>query len=290
MSFEKISLTAKLTAYMRQFSDVPFAKEIAEAVGAKAAFEDLLRAHQLDPDDLLWYAPIFEARYQSIAARLRASRSDQILELASGLSLRGLAMTEAQPGLTYVETDLEALTAEKRALVSRLRQQRQLPERTGYLLRAANALDPGELWTAVVTLDRARPLAIVSEGLLQYLAPAELEVVATNVRALLTAFAPGSFWLTSDFSFKDEAAPLSERQRRFRAVVSAATDRQMYDSAFADRAAFAVFLSRFGFSAQELRQLDEIGTLTSLGALGLPASTVNRLRARLRLWLLTVSA
>jgi len=290
MSFEKISLTAKLTAYMRQFSDVPFAKEVAEAVGARAAFDELLRAHQLDPDDLLSYAPIFEARYQSIAARLRASRSDQILELASGLSLRGLAMTEAQPGLTYVETDLEALTAEKRALAARLRQQHQLPERPGYLLRAANALAPGELWAAVATLDRARPLAIVSEGLLQYLAPAELEVVAANVRALLAAFAPGSFWLTSDFSFKDQVAPLSERQRRFRAVVSDATDRRMYDSAFADRAAFTAFLSRFGFSAQEVRQLDEIGTLTSPGALGLPASTVDGLRARLRLWQVSLAA
>jgi len=290
MSFEKISLTAKLTAYMRQFSDVPFAKDVARVVGAQQAFDELLRAHQLSPDDLLWYAPIFEARYESIAARLRASGIAQVLELASGLSLRGLAMTEADPGLTYVETDLEALTAEKQALVTRLRQERHLPDRPTYLLRAADALEPEQVWAATATLDRARPLAVVSEGLLQYLSPAELGGVTANIRALLAGFAPGSLWITPDFSFKDEVAPLSERQRRFRAVVTAATDRQMYDGAFADRAALEEFLGGFGLHAQQLFQLDEVTHLTSPGALGLAPETVDRLRKRLRLWLVKLAA
>jgi len=285
MGFEKISLTAKLTAYMRQFSDVPFAKDVAQAVAARQAFDELLRAHQLAADDLVAYAPIFEARYKSIAGRLRATGTDQVLELASGLSLRGLAMTEADPALTYVETDLEALTAEKRALVTRLRHEHHLPDRGRYLLSAANALDLGELWDATAALRRDRPLAIVSEGLLQYLSPAELEVVAGNIRALLAAFARGGLWITSDFSFADEVAPLSERQRRFAETAYRSADRQMYDSAFADQAALDAFLARFGFGAQQLLQLDEVPRLTSPAALGLPAQVVERLRPRLRLWL-----
>lgn len=286
MGFEKISLTAKLTAYMRQFSDIPFAKEVAQAVGAQPAFDELLQTHDLTPADLLWYAPIFEVRYKSIAAQLSASGLDQILELASGLSLRGLAMTQAHPTLTYVETDLEALTAEKRALVTRLRHAHHLPERGTYQVSAANALELDQLWDATASLQRERPLVIVSEGLLQYLSPPELEAVAANIRALLAAFGPGGLWLTSDFSFQDEVAPLSERQRRFRAVVTAATDRPMYDSAFADQAAFQAFLSRFGFTARQLRQLDQVGSLTSPQALGLEPESVERLRPRLRLWLI----
>ena len=226
MSFEKISLTAKLTAYMRQFSDVPFAKDVAQAVGAQQALDDLLRAHQLSADDLFAYAPIFEARSTSIAARLRSSGIDQVLELASGLSLRGLAMTQADPALTYVETDLEALTAQKRALVMRLRQEHHLPDRGTYLLGAADALERGQLWDVTAPLRRERPLAVVSEGLLQYLSPAELEVVAGNIHALLAAFARGGLWITSDFSFKDEVAPRSQRPRRIPALVSAAPHRQ----------------------------------------------------------------
>jgi O-methyltransferase involved in polyketide biosynthesis len=290
MGFEKISLTAKLTAYMRQFSDVPFAKDVAQAIGAQQAIEELLRAHDLGPEELLWYAPIFEARYKSIAARLRASGMDQILELASGLSLRGLAMTEAHPGLTYVETDLPALNDEKRSLVTHVRLQHHLPDRPGYLLRTANALELGQLRDATETCDRARPLAVVTEGLLQYLSPAELEGVAANIRSLLAAFGPGGLWITPDFSFQDQVGPLSERQRRFRAVVSAATERQMYDSAFADQAAFEVFLSRFGMDAQSLHQLDEAGDLTSPARLGLAPATLERLRPRLRLWVLRLTA
>ena len=30
ISFEKVSMTAQLAAYMRQFSDIPFARDVAE--------------------------------------------------------------------------------------------------------------------------------------------------------------------------------------------------------------------------------------------------------------------
>jgi len=286
VSFEKISLTAKLTAYMRQFSDIPFAKEVAQAVRAEAAFDELLRTHQLVRDDLLWYAPIFEVRYKSIAQRLRASGIAQVLELASGLSLRGLAMTEADPALTYVETDLEALTAEKRALVDDLRRRQGLPAPPGLRLAAANALELPALEAAVAGLRRDQPLAIVSEGLLQYLSPQELDAVAQNVRALLEAFG-GGLWLTPDFSLKDQVAPVTERQRKFRAVVAAATDRQMYDSAFENDAALRAFLARFGFEATQIFQLDEVPALVSPDVLGLPTDTLLRLRPRLKLWLVS---
>ena len=40
-SYEKISPTTKLTAYLRTFSDIPFAKEIATESGAEKAFLEL---------------------------------------------------------------------------------------------------------------------------------------------------------------------------------------------------------------------------------------------------------
>src|SRR3569833_4125561 len=214
---------------MRQFSDVPCAQEGAQAVGAQQAFDELLRAHDLSPDDLLWYAPIFEVRYKSIAARLRASGIEQVLERASGLSLRGLAMTQADPALTYIDTDLPALTAEKEALVGRLRAQHRLSDGGRYLLRAANAVELDELWAATELLKRDRPLAIVSEGLLQNLSPVELDVVAGSIRSVLEAFAPGGVWMTSDFSFRGRGAAPAGRRRRGRAGGGAAAGRPRDD-------------------------------------------------------------
>jgi len=40
-SYEKISPTAKLVAYLRAFTDIPYAKEIARESGAEKAFHEL---------------------------------------------------------------------------------------------------------------------------------------------------------------------------------------------------------------------------------------------------------
>ena len=108
----KISLTAKLTAYLRGFSDIPYAAEASELVHAREAFDQLLRGDDLTREDLTWYAPVLEARAKSLDEMIRRSGVRQVLELASGLSLRGLAMT-AIPNLVYVETDLPDMIAQK---------------------------------------------------------------------------------------------------------------------------------------------------------------------------------
>src|SRR6188508_3778540 len=97
-----ISVTAKLAAYYRQFSDIPFATEVAKRIGADDAFEQILREHGLDRDKLTFYAPMFEARYKSISQLIRKSGCSQILELASGYSLRGLDLTQSS-AVRYVE-------------------------------------------------------------------------------------------------------------------------------------------------------------------------------------------
>ena len=44
-SFEKVSLTAQLAAYMRQFSDIPFAGDVAELLHSRDVFDALLQGH-----------------------------------------------------------------------------------------------------------------------------------------------------------------------------------------------------------------------------------------------------
>src|SRR5689334_10206132 len=108
----EISVTAKLSAYYRKFSDIAFAAEVATFIGAEDAFAQLVRDHGLDPDKLTTYGPMFEARYKSITQLIRSSGATQVLELACGYSLRGLDL--ARDGLTYVEADLPGVIATKR--------------------------------------------------------------------------------------------------------------------------------------------------------------------------------
>ena len=144
VNFKNISLTARLTAYMRQYSDIPFAKDVANRLRAEEAFEKLLRDNELSPKDLLWYAPLLEVRYKSVAETIRKLRATQVLELASGFSLRGLAVTQ-DPKLTYVESDLEELTEEKASLVADLRRQYRLADHANLHLVTADALDRSRL-------------------------------------------------------------------------------------------------------------------------------------------------
>ncbi len=284
ISFEKVSLTAQLAAYMRQFSDIPFAGDVAELLHSREVFEALLRGHDMRPDDLLWYAPIFEVRYKSATAAIRRSGCRQVLELASGLSLRGLAMSR-DADVNYIESDLAGISAEKAQLVDILRARYRLADRHNLSFPAVNAIEMSQLRQAVKTLRRDAPLAVVNGGLFPYLSRAEMQDVARNIRDLLLEF--GGCWITPDFSIRSEVTQVSDQQRKFRRIVSAATDRRMYDNAFDSLGGLAAFLDRVGFKAAVSNPLDDLPEPVSMRVLGLPASLLAPLHSSLRLWVLT---
>jgi O-methyltransferase involved in polyketide biosynthesis len=284
IDYAKISLTAQLAAYMRQFSDIPFAGDVAELLHSRQVFEALLQGHQMTPEDLLWYAPIFEARYKAVTWAIHRTGSRQVLELASGLSLRGLAFTR-DPRYTYIESDLAGISEEKKALIASLRQKYGLADHANLHFPAVNALDRSQLQSAVKDLDRDQPLVVVNEGFFQYLSPDEMRTVVGNIRDLLTEF-KGS-WITPDFSIKDEVNQVSEQQRNFRRIVTAATEHAMYNNAFDSLQQLMAFLHEMGLSAALHTPLDEIGEIVSLRRLHLPPMP-DPVKASLRLWVLSL--
>lgn len=60
-------------AYYRQFSDIAFASEVVALIGAEEAYAKLARDYGLDRDQLTPYAPMFEARYESVSELIRKS-------------------------------------------------------------------------------------------------------------------------------------------------------------------------------------------------------------------------
>jgi O-methyltransferase involved in polyketide biosynthesis len=281
MSSSAISVTAKLAAYYRQFTDLPFAADVARVIGADEAFGELVREHGLDPQQLTFYAPMFEARYKSLSALIRKSGAPQVLELASGYSLRGLDLSR-HDGIRYVETDLPGVTAAKLALLEEL----GLGLDPNHVVAAADALDLEQVRAAARSLDRARPLVVLCEGLILYLSRAETERLATNLRRLLGEFA-GGCWMTPDFLFRSEARDLPPERVRLREAVSGLTQRQFDAGAFEDVEDLTAFLGRLGFDVAVRSQVDEASTLSSVSALGLPPALVDRLRPSLRVWVLT---
>ena len=62
---------------------------------------------------------MFEARYKSLTQLIIQSAASQVLELASGYSLRGLDLTRSD-AIRYVETDLPDVVATKVSLLEDL--------------------------------------------------------------------------------------------------------------------------------------------------------------------------
>ncbi len=286
IDYEKISLTAQLAAYMRQFGDIPFASDVAELLHSREVFEALLQGQQMTPEDLLWYAPIFEVRYKGVTNAIRRTGSKQVLELASGLALRGLAFTQ-DPRYTYIESDLTSITAEKRAIIASLRQKYGLADYGNLHFRAVNALDRHQLQEATRLLNRAEPLLVVSEGLFPYLSPQEMRAVVANIVDLLAEF-PESSWITTDLSIKGEVDQVSEQQRKFRRMVAAATERTMHNNAFDSLQQIMAFLQEMGLSAAVHDPVDEIGQIVSLQRLHLPVGLLDPIKTSLRVWVLSL--
>jgi len=279
-----ISMTAKLAAYYRKFTDIPFAAEAAERVGADNAFEQLVRDHGLKREQLTFYAPMFEARYKSITELIRKSGATQVLELASGYSLRGLDLT-AHAGIRYVETDLAAVVQTKRALLDDLRAAHGIAPSPQHFVTVADALDLEQLRAAAAVLDPAQPVIVLCEGLILYLDQSEAERLASNVHALLDDF--GGTWMTPDFVVKAESPELPPERARLREAVTGITQRQLDASSFEDAADLAAFLQRVRFEAVVRYQVDETPAFSSLERLGLAPELLERLRPALRVWVMS---
>ena len=280
-----ISVTAKVSAYYRKFSDIAFAAEVATLIGADDAFAEIVRNHGLEHDKLTFYAPMFEARYKSITQLIRKSGASQVLELASGYSLRGLDLTR-DSSLCYVETDLPGVVATKLGLLDEVRRRHDLAPSPSHVVAAANALELEQLRAATAVLDRRRSLMILCEGLIGYLTREETARIAGNVGRLIGEF-DGGWWIVPDFAFKTEIRNLPPERIRLREAITGVTQRQLDASAFEDADDLASFLGRFGLEAQVRSQIDETPSFSTIAALGLPPAVLDRLRPALRVWLMT---
>ena len=274
--YEHISPTAKLVVEMRRYSDVPFAEELASATSSRDSLLEATGGAPLSQGLLSWMAPMLEARYKSVARAIETSRTPQVVELASGFAFRGATM--AGPTRRYVETDLPAVHAERLRMAGEL----GLPASTAYVLAPADATHADALssW-----LRDGEPVAVVCEGLLQYLGRDEKAAVAGAIAHLLDRF--GGQWCTPDFETLEDSPHVHWRDPQFAQVgayIARATRRDLRDAAFATKADVRAFLSELGFRVETTPQLDGSFELASVARTGATAEQVAILRASRTMW------
>ena len=282
----RISVTAKVSAYYRKFSDIAFAAEVATLLGADDAFAEIVRNHGLEHDKLTFYAPMFEARYKSITQLIRKAGAAQVLELASGYSLRGLDVTR-DSSLCYIETDLRDVVATKLDLIEKIRRRHDIVPSPLHVVTVADALDIEQVRAAAASFDRGRPLMVLCEGLVGYLTRGETERLAENVQGLLDEF-DGGWWIVPDFAFNAEIRDRPPERVRLREAITGVTQRQLDASAFEDGGDLASFLWRVGFDVRVCSQIDETPSFSTIAALHLSPALIDRMRPVLRVWVMTL--
>lgn len=124
-------------------------------------------------------------RHAAIDQRLeRAIDADvtTVIEIAAGLSGRGLRFAERFPNVTYIEADLPGMAARKRRMV---RAEGGGPR---HRVVALDALLPdGPYSLAGVAQDSEGPVAVITEGLLNYLPTEAVTAIWERIASLLRA-------------------------------------------------------------------------------------------------------
>jgi O-methyltransferase involved in polyketide biosynthesis len=126
-----------------------------------------------------------------LATAIDDGRVSHVVEVAAGMSPRGLRFAERYGDrVTYVETDLPGMAARKRAQLGGMG---RLGEHHRVEVADALGTGPGSLEAVLGSLDVARGVAVVSEGLLNYLPPEALRTHWEHVAGGLAGFPHGLY-------------------------------------------------------------------------------------------------
>jgi O-methyltransferase involved in polyketide biosynthesis len=201
--YSTISPSAKMLLLMKGYTDIPFMKEAATLAMQPEAY-----VQDMNSTDARFWARVlhFEERYKSVNQLLTELDAQNILELSSGFSFRGLDMVQHK-SVHYIDTDLPDVIHTKQALVDALN---AAAEHKGKLeLLPLNALDEAAL-NEIVSRFPDGPVAIVNEGLLMYLGMEEKTRLAAIIHKALKQH--GGCWITADIYQQMDMSALGGRE------------------------------------------------------------------------------
>ena len=251
-NFSSISPSAYALLLMKGLTAIPYAREAAALLNA---------ARPLKPDSdtgidtsrpAFWLRLLhFENRYWSIDQLMAGLPITNILEISSGFSFRGLALSRRQ-AVHYIDTDLPDLIATKQTFVDALTAapdanaaaDASTPGR--YELLPLNVLDE-TAFNAII--DRFPPgeILILNEGLLVYLDDQEKEQLCRIIHRILQR--RGGYWITADIYVKHKvdrpAWQVNDRLSEF------FEKHKIEENKFADFDTATAFFTRMGFAVDK---------------------------------------
>ena len=255
-----VSPTAKLVAYMRAKSDIPYSAQISELTESDTVTKEIFGSEMIE----WWMGAMLELRYKSLSELVQREALNKgvtnILELAAGILPRVIIMTEDK-NIHYIETDLPDMLAEKKLLVQEL----QVDMNNRHLdFHSLNVLDGPEVEKIVGTFPDG-PVCIINEGLFQYLTVAEKEIAAKNMYSVLKE--KGGVWITPDLANSSRIRDIVIAYPEMGAVVqkiNSLTQRDFRSNSIGSSEEVENFFKRLGFEIVEYSQKDLVSELSVL--------------------------
>lgn len=128
-----------------------------------------------------------------LTAAIEHRQVSQVIEVAAGLSGRGLRFTRRfGDALTYIEADLPAMAERKRRMLGDTGERH--PNHRVEDVDARLDSGPGSLANLTTTLDPAKGLAIITEGLVNYFDLASVRAMWTRFATILGGFPTGVYF------------------------------------------------------------------------------------------------
>lgn len=260
--FNSVMPTAILTAYPRTLSDIPYAKEVFDELSKESIPSNLI---------VKKLAPELEARYKLISKLLNKSEINQVLELASGYSTRGLNLAKGSHRVSYVELDLPKICNKKIDVINSFT---NLPGNLHIV--PGNALSKKDFKKSETYYNKESQIAVLNEGLLRYLNFDEKRQVAENIHDLLSRY--GGLWITCDVTPRKFINNQNANLNNFNNDLCKITDRNNANWRFSDIDHVREFFGEIGFNIESIHPLSEVKEeLTSPQKLDLKSGQVDDL-------------
>ncbi len=279
--FDKIVLTGFMVSLARQFTDIPYAKELAQLI-EKQGLVKLPQPQNQDKSVLL--TARVEARYKAINQVIAEYQITQVLELASGLLPRGLVMS-SNPNITFVESDLLEMIRCKQQLIQQLVEERP----NLHFIEIDATSRPSGFSKSTSLLKAGQPVMILCEGLLTHLTLAEKQLVCANIREMLHSY--GGVWITPDFIDTGSLVRSQQDDSGLQKLLQTGTNltgRSLVNNNFGTLEQARQFVCEQGFRVTEHSMLNVIDELSCLEILGIEKEVVRRMLATQSVFALTV--
>ena len=270
---DRVSFTADGIAARRTSMDISYARPIYDALRRKVSGteEDKNLSVALASENIS-LVPFFEARYRILDKLMEEVGVKNILEVAAGLTPRGLIWT-LDPETTYVEFDLPKKIRQKKEIFQDLLRDSIITKRPGLHFEGGDAKDEGDFFRATSYFKEDEPIVIVNEGLLGY-THGEKSVYAGKIRRALSRF--GGYWITPDVNI---VHPMyhDPSLRSYHDRTTASIGMDIAPNLFESVDEAKTFFKNLGFEVEVRSYREVFSELVSPKQLGIPMAKVERL-------------